>query len=54
MRADDEIRKWRQTRDSVDLKIVHNLLNQALKIDPEYISALNGKAMLFAQLNCFD
>ena len=54
MRGNEMIRKWRYTGDSLTLKLAFNLLNQSLKVDPEYIGALATKCMLFSETHNFD
>jgi TolB-like protein/predicted Zn-dependent protease len=54
LRGHEMIRKWRYTDDSLTLKLAFNLLNQSLKVDPEYIEALSTKCMLFSEIGNFD
>lgn len=54
LRGHEMIRKWRYTDDSLTLKLAFNLLNQSLKVDPEYIEALSTKCMLFSETGNFD
>ena len=54
MRADEMIRKWRYTGDSIYLNMVFNLLNQALKVDPGYLDAINTKTMIFSETGRYD
>jgi TolB-like protein len=54
MRAEEMIRKWRYTGDSITLKMVFNLLNQALKVDPRYLDAIVAKAMIFSETGRYD
>ena len=54
MRAEEMIRKWRYTGDSITLKMVFNLLNQALKVDPGYIDAITEKSMVFSETGRYD
>lgn len=54
MRAEEMVRKWQFTEDSITLKLAFNLLNQALHVDPEYIDAITEKSRLFSQTGKYD
>jgi len=54
MRGNEIIRKWWYTRDNTDLRVAMNLFNQALKMDPEFVDPLRGKAMAFYQMGRAD
>jgi adenylate cyclase len=47
LRAHEMIRNWRDKRESTFLTLALNLYNRALEIDPEYIKALEGKALYY-------
>jgi len=53
-RGHEMIRKWRFTKDTLTLKLANNLLDQSLKVDPEYIDALKTKSMLFSEVGSYD
>ena len=53
-RGHEMIRKWRYTRDTLTLRLANNLLDQSLKVDPEYIEALKTKSMLFSEVGSYD
>jgi TolB-like protein/Tfp pilus assembly protein PilF len=54
MRAEDMVRKWRYTGDSINLKLAFNLLNQALKVDPVYVDAITEKSRIFSETGNYD
>ena len=54
LKGHEMIRTWRYSGDSLTLKLAFNLLNQALKVDPQYIYALSGRSMLFSEIGRYD
>jgi TolB-like protein/Tfp pilus assembly protein PilF len=54
LKGNEMVRKWRYTGDSIYLKLAHNLLNQSIDIDSEYIDALSAKSMIFSETRQFD
>lgn len=54
LKGQEMIRTWRYTGDSLTLKLAFNLLNQALKVDPQYVDALSGRSMLFSEIGRYD
>jgi TolB-like protein len=53
-RGEEMIRKWRYTKDSLNLKLALNLFNQALRVDPEYVDAYGGKSNTFTEAGNYD
>ncbi len=54
LRGQDLLRKSRYTKDSTDLKLAFSALNEAIKIDPEFIEAIRYKAMTFTESGDYD
>ena len=54
LRGQDLLRKSRYTKDSTDLKLAFSALNEAIKIDPEFIQAIRYKAMAFTESGDYD
>jgi tetratricopeptide (TPR) repeat protein len=50
----DALIKWIYGNDSIFLILADNLFDQALKLDPDYIGALNGKSHLYREASKFD
>ena len=48
------LRKWRYIKDTTLLDLASNLFDEALKLDPDYISALHGKAIIFREYEMLD
>jgi tetratricopeptide (TPR) repeat protein len=46
--------KFQHTGDTTYIKLALNLFNQALKVDPEYIGVIGGKALLYREAQIFD
>lgn len=53
-RGGEMVRKYRYSNDSSDIKLAFNLLDEALKIHPDFILALQQKASAFNELGIYD
>ena len=53
-KGNEMISQWHYTFDSLKLRLALNLFDQALEIDPEFISALQGKGAANAEAGNFD
>ena len=54
LRGQDLLRKFRYTEDSIDLKLAFSSLNEAIKIDPNFILAIRWKASAFTESGDYD
>jgi len=54
VRGSEMVRKFRYTQDSTLLKLALNLFDQALKIDPIYTDALQGKGLTYNESGKYD
>ena len=54
LRGRDLLRKSRYSKDSIDLTLAFNALNEAIKIDPDFILAIREKAAAFTESGDYD
>lgn len=54
LKADEMIRQWQRTYDSIYLKSALNLINQSLNLEPGNSDALRSKGWLFREASNFD